>query len=542
MSEPGRTSNRSATTGPRWLWIGVCAYLALFAVNSTTRLRFFSPDSMNYVDVARHIAAGRGIVQSTLGFNQPHFNPAAAIPAPTTMQPPLYPAAIGALIRMGVEPGSAALAIPAVCYGLILVLGWRIARAMGGTAAGWLALAALLPYFPLTFVSRFAFSEPLAIALAAAAWIAAGPRPPAGSRPWVKDLLAGVLAGLSVATRFAFLPIGAAIAVRLIACRTSPRDRARAVVLFALGAFGCIAPILARNLGIEGMLMPRPNPPLLGWRQHAADGALSLLAQYAGLVRPGLQAGILAVSLALIGAAAFSGRRAAPASDPAFRRDAAALALWPLFYLGFLLWQRSRQHFDPIDVRLIAPAGVALIVLGAAWVGRRFTGGVRIAAALAAASLVGVIGREVALGRTWPVYDAERLVATSPTLTWIARNTDDRDLVIGNNTMDLAFYLGRSAAVSFSPYPYTDHADWDRLVEFCRRNRTRYRGFYVVLRGRAEDAGWRFFYGNLFADLAAGKTSSYPGVTPAADLPDGVIYRLTPPGSQKAEGRVQRSE
>ena len=64
--------------------LAVVVYLILFGLNSLGRLRRFSPDSMNYVDVARNIAAGRGIVQSTLGFNQPHWDPKGTIPTPIT--------------------------------------------------------------------------------------------------------------------------------------------------------------------------------------------------------------------------------------------------------------------------------------------------------------------------------------------------------------------------------------------------------------------------------------------------------------------------
>lgn len=46
----------------RWLLVlGVIAYVILFVFNSLTRTRYFSNDSMNYIDVARNISAGRGI-------------------------------------------------------------------------------------------------------------------------------------------------------------------------------------------------------------------------------------------------------------------------------------------------------------------------------------------------------------------------------------------------------------------------------------------------------------------------------------------------
>ncbi len=73
------------------LWRRLCVallvvYALLFAFNSFTRTREFDdPDTMNFIDVARHVATGQGVTQSTLGFNQPHFDADDAIPTPLTI-------------------------------------------------------------------------------------------------------------------------------------------------------------------------------------------------------------------------------------------------------------------------------------------------------------------------------------------------------------------------------------------------------------------------------------------------------------------------
>src|SRR5438105_2159356 len=90
--QAGRKSNLIANALFRQLiWIGLTSYLALFVFNAVTRTGRFSPDSMNYVNVARNIKAGKGITQPTLGFNQPRISPYDAIPAPLIAHPPLYP-------------------------------------------------------------------------------------------------------------------------------------------------------------------------------------------------------------------------------------------------------------------------------------------------------------------------------------------------------------------------------------------------------------------------------------------------------------------
>ena len=58
----------------RTLLVGLLAvHLLLFVWFSVTVERRVSPDSMNYISVARNAVAGEGFVQSAPGFNQPTF-------------------------------------------------------------------------------------------------------------------------------------------------------------------------------------------------------------------------------------------------------------------------------------------------------------------------------------------------------------------------------------------------------------------------------------------------------------------------------------
>src|SRR5687768_2425355 len=66
---------------------------------------------MNYVDIARNIAQGRGIVQSTLGFNQPHFFTSLSPAGAFTSQPPLYSLAIAVVGSLGISFADAALPV-----------------------------------------------------------------------------------------------------------------------------------------------------------------------------------------------------------------------------------------------------------------------------------------------------------------------------------------------------------------------------------------------------------------------------------------------
>ena len=108
---------------------GVTAYIVLFVFNSLTRTRYFSNDSMNYVDVARNISAGRGIVQSTLGFNQPYlFEETSRIPNPMTSQSPLYPILIALLSLFGIPHADSALLISGLALGGVIFMAYLLGR------------------------------------------------------------------------------------------------------------------------------------------------------------------------------------------------------------------------------------------------------------------------------------------------------------------------------------------------------------------------------------------------------------------------------
>ena len=49
------------------------AHVAVFGWRSITFDRRITGDSMNYIEVARNLSAGEGLVQSAAGFNQPTF-------------------------------------------------------------------------------------------------------------------------------------------------------------------------------------------------------------------------------------------------------------------------------------------------------------------------------------------------------------------------------------------------------------------------------------------------------------------------------------
>src|SRR5437773_5475183 len=136
---------------------------AWISIRST---RNFSSDSMNSVDVARNILAGRGIAQSTLGFNQPRLDPEGPIPSPLVSQPPLYPLLIAGLGILGLDCADGGLIIAAAAYGLVLLIGFRLVRDLYDERTAMLSLCGLVLYHPLRSASGFAWSDTPGTALA----------------------------------------------------------------------------------------------------------------------------------------------------------------------------------------------------------------------------------------------------------------------------------------------------------------------------------------------------------------------------------------
>src|SRR5258708_7265153 len=186
--------------------LGILAYLILFGIKSLTRLRYFTNDSMNYVDIARNIMAGKGIVQSTLGFNEPDFSIDVSSYSPVTAQPPGYPLLIAFFSKLGISPTNSALLIPVLSYGLILLATYLLTRTLYDDRFALAAAVCLLFFYPLRKICSYAWSEAASIAfLTVSFWLCAYISMDAGSLPWLL-FVAGVTIGLAFAIRYALLP------------------------------------------------------------------------------------------------------------------------------------------------------------------------------------------------------------------------------------------------------------------------------------------------------------------------------------------------
>jgi hypothetical protein len=515
------------------LWKTACLslialYVVGFSFNALTRTREFQdPDTMNFVDVARNITAGKGIHQSTLGFNQPVFGVNDTIPTPLTHQPPLYPLAIAGLGYAGLPATDAGVLISVVCYGFILLAAYAIAARLFGAPEALAAVLLLALFAPLRDFSQSAFSEPAGLALMFASfWLLAAYAGAAANRARLAAL-AGLAAGTAVGTRYALAPlviVGAAFVF------IEARQRIRDTALFLVAPAVTAILIVLRNINIlNGSLLPHYLPSTTGYLKNIRGTAASLSSQYASESVPVLAQFILLllVGLGLLALARKRGRLSTAAAVLIGGRGARLLTAFALFYMAFLIVQRSHSYIDAIGARYLLPASSVLVVLFAAFAVRASATDVRRLAIAGCLVMLAMIGWQVRTTLVTPKYDAQRLIEASDRLTWIQTHTSSADLIIGEDSADVSFYFRRPLTVSYSPFPYTETLPYPKLLGLCRRFKPDYSRILLVLRAHENSQKWSTRLGPFVYSAAAGQVASYPQIAPLAVLRDGRIYQVT---------------
>lgn len=532
--------------------LGIGLFAGLLGFVSVTRTGRFSPDAMNYVDIASHIASGQGVVQATLGFNQPHlFSSGSPIPSPVVSQPPLYPLLVAGVSLCGIATPRAALIVSAAAYGAILLLAWRLARRLYGDGAGIWTLALLCGYAPLRSAAGAALSEATGIAwvLTALVGLVAVGDASTARRAAILAAMAGLAAGLAMITRYALaplLPLGTGWLVwRWLRSRQTAAPSSLSLrgtwAWFLAGAACAVVPVLVRNAIVAGRLLPEALPSDQGLLVNLRDAAITLAGNWlcdGRWLQPqaAFFGGIAAIALAVL-VSRTGWRRALEGWLVGDGRE--LVVGWGVLYCGFAVVQRSLSHFDALGTRLMVPAGVLLAVLWAALLAgalgsacsRRWGYGV-LAVVLAAA-----MGRECVLLANAAPYRPADDVAASPRLAWLARHTTPSDLIVAENAVDVPFYLGRQAAVSFSRYPYTRHLAYADLVGLADRHDASWTRVLLVLRSTPEGPGpLAHAYGPMLADLYAGHLEAYPRLRVAARLEEAQVFELP---AEPPESRLQ---
>jgi Dolichyl-phosphate-mannose-protein mannosyltransferase len=464
-----------------------------------------------------------GVTQSTLGFNQPHFDADDPIPTPLTHQPPLYPLMIAAVSQTGLSITDSALLISVVSYAFALLAGYRVILLLFGETEALGALLLLAAYAPLRNFSDSAFSDPPGIAmLFSTFWLLAryAKEPEKRAR---QAFLAGCIAGVGVATRYALAPL-VAIGALFVFIRAS--DRIRDSVLFMVGP-GVLGILLVwRNLNIlHGSVMPHYLHSRLSYLKNASDALSTLLGDYADWISQPVRIALLAV--AVLVALAIAQRRQQWVSTLAgvcwLGAGPMLLVTFGLVYTVFLIIQHTHAYIDPIGPRYMLPATVTFLLLFAVFAVRAT--GVNLNRLAVAGSVIAMllIAYEVDITLVTPVYSADRLVAASERLAWVEKNTTNDDLIIGQDAVAFPFYFGRTVAVSYSPFPFTEVLPYDKTLQLCRRFKPLYARILLVIPRHPTpferaNINWLSRLGPFIEAANFGRADGYPAINPGGGV------------------------
>jgi hypothetical protein len=511
----------------------VCAtaWLGLMGFNSLALEGSYSADSVFYIDAARNIAAGNGIVNSLARLD---WAVAAGMPLPEPMTtwPPLYPVFLAAFEGVGIAAERAALIVPIMGAGATIIAAGLLAKALFGWQALFLTVAAMTQFTSLRFAAIHAWSETMALAFAliAVVLLIAAVR---SEKPAAFAFAAGLASGCAFATRYALGPL----IVPLFVLALWPHNRRNMTRTLMLASGFCLAalPVLLRNTILTGQ-MGGPEPaPGAGFLYHLA-AALSVL-KWAFVPEGQLPriAYALIIVAALWGAILFLRKRGLPSAASALIvRERWFLWLWPMLYVFILVLSETRYVIEPINARLMLPATIVLLV-GAVGVTARLlckrTVVITLAGALLAAHAAWAEWERatpVLRSNLAPAYDISRDVANSATMSWLHEALEPGDLIIAVDSFDMALYLGPVYLLFlFSALPPESQPGYDAILAYLREHGTDYDRVFIVLRDRplaeTTDTGYR-----LLDDLNAGRIGTYPELSLTAELDDGSIYSLVP--------------
>ena len=493
------------------------AHLIVFGWFSMTIERRVSPDSMNYISVARNAIAGKGFVQSAAGFNQStfwgeHFSVDAPLRTRSTHNVgySLLVASVAVVTRL--EASDAAFLLSTTAYGVALVAAFLFARRLWNVEAGLLAAAALAIALRREFL--YARTDPIAIALLVAMLALLAERVTLR-----RAAVAGVLAGVVLLVRGEGMAPVAVLG--FVACLLAPEHRLRLLLLYGLGL---LLPLPGTLVG-EGQMYP---PQLASESVRFPQVSLAQL-----LLNFGEATMAMFAALALFGALAWrSGQRdSAPVIRREGRTGALLAAVWIGGYSVFLFAARVVVLTDEFDDRLLRPllAVVVICCAGLFWRGLAPRWRTPLAIAAFTGSMLVNIGYNATLvAAGYDRSDAAR-IAESARRSWIARHAGPGDFVIGQQVQELPYFIRHSPDVaSFSDAPYYPHVTEEQFDALFRARCATHDNLYLLLRkleGGQTLEGEVSRSGALVANLLGGRPATNYRL--AADLTDGLVYRYT---------------
>lgn len=343
-----------------WAGILLAALLGIVLMIFITRWGIgTSPDSISYIGGSRTLLAGEGLMNAY----------GEDVGTPMTFRAPLYPFLLSGLALTGLTPLSAARWLNVIIFAANIILVGRLIFSVLRDSH-WLPLLGavlVLTSLPMINIHAFAWTEPLFILLAFSGFLLLDDG--LQKENLFLILLAAVLMGLAVVTRYAGFPLIAVGGLGILLFSTVGYGRRlRQAVLFGLVAALPFALWTVRNMVVAGNSAGREiafHPfnmthvrqlvfTLSGWLQ--LPDFLPNLVRLAvlGLVFGGL---LLLLVWPLFAKNSGAGETAVPVLVK-------LLVLFVLVYMAFLVLSISFVDANtPLDDRILSPVFVACVVL-----------------------------------------------------------------------------------------------------------------------------------------------------------------------------------
>lgn len=402
-----------------------------------------SHDSAFYLSGAKSILEGDGYSTPIVPWDHPEST------EPIISWPPLFPLIVAVISLTGVEPIIGARFLNALIFGLIaMVAGFYLLRRTGSLLIATVGCVCVLTSFPLVFVSKMAWSEPLFILMItlfcfSMASFSENQKP-------IYLIAAALLAALSFLTRFIGVTVIATGIIVLLLPGSYPiRQRLKATTIFLVISSALPALWILRNYAIADTFLGERSSSSVGLYHNLKITVGTIANWYIPPQIPlKIQIAFWGIGiLPLVAVILFQRYR--------LKSRFIGMEIWITFimvYVFFLVVQASLIQFDDIGQRLLAPIVVpgiivALVILG------EFKNSVkgkiqRITPKIRLLMLVGVIGFLV----VFPTYRTYGAVtqAYAEGAGWLASDYwNDNDIIdyLRSNNVTGVIYSNRADAV-----------------------------------------------------------------------------------------------
>jgi len=205
--------------------------------------------------------------------------------------------------------------------------------------------------------------------------------------------------------------------------------------------------------------------------------------------------------------------------------------------MAFLVLYRTRYSTDPIDLRLLSPAMIPLILVAAAILTCTLSIGPKTAYLLLLIVLAVTITHEIRFALKTPQNSVHAQREASERLKWINANTTEKDLIIGDSTMDIPMYCGFRHSLCFIPSsPKTSLPSREQIQTFLERHGREFDRIYIIIRAGFPDEPlfeprWNDCCGPFITSLIYHRLGAGPTITPLPRVKDAFLFEMTIPKS-----------